>query len=264
MAQSAESLLNEYFAQFGLPPSLAAWAWTQAQAGREFSDIVLDMRSRQEYKERFPAMEALSKAGKAITEAEYVSYEKTISGMAKQYGLPETMFSRDYVARMLVADVGAPEFERRIAINRDAAMNASPEVRRAFDELYGFGADGALTAYFLDPDAALPEIERKYAASQVAGEAFRQNLGITTAQAELLASQGVSRDEAERGFQTVAATRGLETGPGEVIGSEERTTAVFGGAEQKKKLERVAAGRVGQYQGGGSFAAGNEGVSGLG
>jgi hypothetical protein len=262
--QSAEALLNQYFAQFNLPPSLAAWAWTQAQSGRDFNDIILDMRNLPEYKARFPAMEALSKAGRAITEAEYVAYEKGIGTLAQQYGLPATMFSSSYIADMLVAQVSPIEFEKRITINRDAAMNASPETRRAFAEMYGLGAEGALTAYFLDPDVALPEIERRYAAAQVATEAYQQRVGLTREQAERLADDNVTRPEAQRAFAQVAATRGLEAAVGEVITERERVDAAFGDAAAAEKQRRVQSSRAGQYQGGGSFAATAEGVSGLG
>jgi hypothetical protein len=208
-------------------------------------------------------MEALAKKGRAISEAEYIAYERDAAGLERQYGLPAGMLGRDKVAQLLEKEVSARELEERVTMAAAGAFQTSPEVQRVFQDYYGIGP-GGLTAYFLDPEVATPLLNKQYVSSRIGAEAARNQVSIDKSLSELLQVEGVSADEARTGFQQVAQQRELTSGRGDVVSQEQ---LIRGGmlqdAESQKAIERAGMARVGRFQGGGGFVGSNEGMSGL-
>ena len=132
-------------------------------------------------------------------------------------------------------------------------MSAPQEVRDALASQYGV-TGGALVGYFLDPDKAMPILEKQWAAAQVTGAAAQQQVAIDKATSERLAAQGVSYDQAEQGFGQVAATTGLAAGRGETATTSDLIGAAFGDAAAQQKVTRIAKGRTGKFQEGGGAA----------
>lgn len=261
---SAQEVLRSALEVYGLG-DLTEWYWGKVNGTQSQDEIYLELIQQDAYKDRFRAMETLRKQGKAISENEYVQYERQMAGLESRYGLaPGLLTDRDQVAKQLTAQVSYQEMEERARISQAAAYQSTPEVKQALQDMYGVGL-GGLTSYFLDPDRALPLVEKQYVAAQIAGEALTQGLsGPGRAQAERYVEQGVTVERARTAFGQVASTAGLGYGPGESIDEAGRTEAAFGSAPDALRQRRVQASRVGQYQGGGAFAAGEAGVTGLG
>lgn len=233
------------------------------QEGYEPDAVMVLIRTTPEYKARFPAMEALAAKGRAISEAEYISYEQTASGLERRYGLPDGMLMSS-VTQLLTNEVSASELNDRVLLASAAAIQAPTEVKDTFRQYYGID-DGGMTAYFLDPNKATPLLEKQYAASLIGTEATRQGVGIDVFGAENLQSLGISQEQARTGFGNVAASRGLTEGRGDTVTQETLIQGQVAGNEQaQREIERAAQGRLGRFQGGGEFLQTQQGVVGLG
>jgi hypothetical protein len=266
--QIIQSFLEEY--QLG---SLGDWAWTLYTTSgtediNEFvrGQLTVELPKQEAFKVRFPAYEQLRASGRGISVDQYRQYEKDAVDLAHTYGLPMAMFEdRDYLAQMMISDVSGRELEQRMVINREAAYNAPPEVRSALEQMYGVGRTAeALTAYYFDPDKALPILQQQFQASQIAGASLQQGIATDQATAERLAQQGVTFEQAQQGFRQVANDRALTYGAGDTVGSDTATAAAFGNQAAQAETTRVRKARQGAFASGGGAAESQKGVSGLG
>lgn len=233
------------------------------QQGYDPDAIMILIRTTPEYKQRFPAMDALAAKGRAISEGEYISYENTAASLERRYGLPQGMLMGN-VTNLLTNEVSAAELNDRVILASSASIQAPQELKNQFQQYYGID-QGGLTAYFLDPAIATPLLEKQYASAIIGTEATRQGIGLDVYGAENLQSLGITQEAARQGFGTVAASKELETGRGDVVTQQELISGTLAGNEQARQgIERAAMGRIGRFQGGGSFAQTQQGVGGLG
>jgi hypothetical protein len=263
---SAESIIQTYLAGYGLE-SLAGWAMDTITKNPQIDRATFEtlLYDTAEFKARYPAFNELRQTGRGITVQDYQNYEKTMRETLQLWGIPQEMYGTpESIADLLRNDVSAAEASWRIEQAAQAAYSAPVEARNALTEMYGVGP-GGMVAYWLDPDKAQPILERQWAASQIAGAAKRQEVGVDVAEAERLASLGITQAQADQGFSDVAQMRGLTTEAGETVSQADLTAARFGTSQEAaNKVERVRRGRVGQFQGGGGAAETQQGVSGLG
>jgi hypothetical protein len=233
------------------------------QDGYEGDAIMALIRTTPEYKERFPAMEALAKKGRAISESSYIDYEKASAGLERRYGLPQGMLIGN-VTKLLENEVSTDELNTRVVLAAGASVQAPPEVKQALYDYYNVD-QGGLTAYFLDPTIATPLLEKRYASAQIGAEAIKQNVGIDVGIAENLQDLGINAQQARQGFSTIAGASGLTTGYGDTVTQRQQIGATFNqNAEDQRALERAVGGRLGKFQGGGEFLQTQQGAAGLG
>jgi hypothetical protein len=198
----------------------------------------------------------------------------------RNYGLPAEYYSRgdmgvqEGFTNLIANDVSAEELEDRVMTAQNRVLNANPEVLQAIKDFYGDSiTNGDILAYTLNPTKGLDDIKRKVTAAEIGGAAVQAglNLGKTAedralyaARAAELGAAGITKQQAQQGFQTVAevAPRGgqlaamygespytQQTAEAEVFGLAGSTEA----AKQRKKLvglERAAfSGQAGSAQG---------------
>lgn len=232
--QSARAIINDTLGQYGLA-SLGDFAWKEYLAGTPISQIMLDIRSTPEYRTRFPAMDALAKAGHAINETTYIDYERNATSLMRSYGLPSGFYDQpDDFTNLLTNNVALPELKSRLDAYQTAAFQSPPEVRQALQDFYGVGADGMLTAFFIDPDRALPIVQKDLNAAQAGGYARSTGFGgLTREQAEGLTALGLSPADYQKGFGNLASQQqALQGLPGQNQGQISTDTALaaqFGG-----------------------------------
>jgi hypothetical protein len=233
--------------------------------GYEGDAIMALVRQSKEYEQRFPAMKALAAKGRAISEAEYISYEQAAAGYERLYGLPAGMLtSKDQITKLLSNEVSARELEERTVKASQSQYSLPEEYRRMFRDYYGVDS-GGLTAYYLDPDVAAPLLERQFVSAQIGMEGALQGVGVGSDVAEMLYQQGVNREQARQGFQQVAASKELTTGRGDTVTQEDLIKGTMtDNAAAQASIERAAASRVGRFSGGGSFLQNQGGAVGLG
>lgn len=260
--QNASAVMKSLLTEYNLS-SLYAKVLDYIRDGYDPDAIMVLLRTTPEYNQRFPAMKALAEKGRAISEAEYIDYEKTAAGLERRYGLPDGMLMGN-VTGLLTNEVSASELNDRVILASAAAIEAPADVRNTFMDYYGID-QGGLTAYFLDPDKATPLLEKQYASSLIGTEAARQGIGIDAYGAENLQSLGISQEQARQGFGRVAGSMSLTQGRGDVVTQGQLISGTFAQDEQAlRDIERASKARTGQFQQGGGFTTSQQGVSGLG
>ena len=261
---NARAVMEGQMAALGLG-GLAGRITSWITEGYEPEAIMALVRQSPEYAERFPAMKALQAKGQSMTENEYIAYEQAMSNYESLFGLPKGMLtSKDMVTKLLTNGKSAREVEEN-ATRASASMYSLPKEFRDTMQRYYHVDSGGLTAYFMDPDASSPLLEKQFVSAQIGMEADTRGVDVGSAMAESLYQYGIDRGQAQKGFSDVASQRGLETGKGETVD----TNALIGAnltddADAQKRVERVGKGRAGRFEGGGGFAGGERGVSGIG
>ena len=269
MATSAQDIIEMFLKPYGLD-SLASWAWGEylssgLTSADSFTPILkAKLPQQQAFIDRFPAYNDMLKAGKGISIDQYVTYEKNISDAASLYGLPKSFVAdRTYVADILKAGVSANEFAARAQIARDNSLLAPPETKQALQSLYGV-TPGDLTAYWMDPDKALPILQQQATAAAVAGAGLANGVAVDRATAERIGAMGYSDAQVRSGFGSAAGQQALSTGNGETVSQQQLVDAQFGNVAAQQAVQRVQQGHVAQFQQGGGAQTVQSGVSGLG
>lgn len=266
---SARAIIDGALGQYGLQ-SLSTWAWSKWQAGESIDQIMLELRATPEYKARFPAMDVLSKEGRAITEAQYINYEQSAASIFKAAGLPSGFYDQpDDFAKFLTADIALPELQNRVQMYQTVAFSQPPEVLQAWHDLYGLSG-GDLTAFFIDPTRAEPLIQQKYSSAQAAGWANRTGFGsLTQQQAESVGTLGLTDQQIQQGFGDLGTLKpllGTLQGSGETaITTDQALLAEFGqNAPDQALIAARKAGRLAAFQAGGGVATSQQGAVGAG
>jgi hypothetical protein len=262
-----DSLLKSYDVE-----SLSDFAKSEVVAGRSSSEITLDMMQQQPFKDRFPAIEAMKKAGvNAWTPAQIISYENSARDMMHAAGLTKGFHdSNAQLQDMLAKGISLDEFGQRINKGWGAVSQMPQDVKNQWYAL-GF-TDGDILTHFLDPDVAEPLLETQTAATQRAAEAARAGFGqLTTSEATGLAQMGTSQAQSEQGFQQLTRQKELFNDlPGQVtdnnaISRDEQLAATFGNnAPAQQKIEKKTKERVNTFAGGGRFTQSQNGRTGVG
>jgi hypothetical protein len=175
--------------------------------GYENATISVLLMESEPYKRRFKGNEERKKKGlPVLSPADYIGIETEFKNMFRQYGLPKDMFdSNEDLTKYISANVSADEMQDRLNIARSSVRSDDPAVRDTYRKWYAAGLnEGDALAAVLNPDKALPELERKARAAMFGGAASSQGLGLDQSRAEALANMGVNAENARQGFGQVA------------------------------------------------------------
>ena len=269
--KSAYDLLLSEFKQYGLE-ALVTPLKSLIEEGVSPSEFTLRLRETDAYKKRFAAnAQRVAKGLRALSEAEYIGTEDQYQDVMRRYGMPESYYSKGDLGvqsgfeKFLAGDVSAVELEDRIQTAQNRVVNSNPEVAKALKEFYPGISNGDILAYVLDPANAIENIKRKVTAAEIGGAAIQSGLKTGMTRAEELAAAGVTKQQAQQGFQTVAevAPRGSQLA--EIYGQSPytQTTAeqeVFGlagateASKQRKKLTQLETAAFSGSAGSGAIA----------
>jgi len=263
--RNAFALLKGVFAQYGLD-DLSSVIETLMKEGYEPEEATLALKTDPKYNKayiaRFRGNELRRTAGlNVLSEAEYLALEDDYTKTLKSYGL-ESYFGVDKatkqsaIADVIGADVSAIEFTDRVSTAVDRVKMADPATKSAFQQFYGIG-EADLVKYFLDPKKALVNLKEKATAAEIGGAAIGQGLAATTTAAEDLARFGVTRQQAQVGYETIAGELPTATKLGQIYdeegityGQTEAEQATFKGlASAKRKREQLKAREEAAFQG---------------
>jgi hypothetical protein len=269
--KSAFDLLYSEFKQYGLE-ALVAPLKSLIEEGVSPSEFTLRLRETDAYKKRFAAnQQRIAKGLRALSEAEYIGTEDQYQDVMRRYGMPESYYTKGEMGiqtgfeRFLAGDVSAVELEDRIQTAQNRVVNSNPEVAKALKEFYPGISNGDILAYVLDPSNAIEQIKRKVTAAEIGGAAIQSGLKTGMTRAEELAAAGITKQQAQQGFQTVAevAPRGSQlaeiykqspytqqTAETEVFGLAGATEA----AKQRKKITQLETAAFSGSAGSGAIA----------
>jgi len=214
--KSAYDLLYSQFKQYGLE-ALVTPLKDLITSGASPSEFTIKLRETEAYKKRFAANADRIKNGlKAIDEATYLGLEDQYQNVMRNYGLPESYYARGDMGtqegfnKFIANDVSSAELEDRIMTAQSRVINSNPEVLASLKSFYPDITNGDILAYTLDPTKALTDIKRKVTAAEIGGAAMQSGLGITGARAGELGSAGITKAQAQQGFETIGG--GLQRG----------------------------------------------------
>jgi hypothetical protein len=269
--RSAYDLLFSEFKQYGLE-ALVTPLKSLIEEGVSPSEFTLRLRETDAYKKRFAAnAQRVAKGLRALSEAEYIGTEDQYQDVMRRYGMPESYYTKGELGiqsgfeRFLAGDVSAVELEDRIQTAQNRVVNSNPEVAKALKEFYPGISNGDILAYVLDPANAIEQIKRKVTAAEIGGAAIQSGLKTGMTRAEELAAAGITKQQAQQGFQTVAevAPRGSQlaeiykqspytqqTAETEVFGLAGATEA----SKQRKKLTQLETAAFSGSAGAGAIA----------
>lgn len=271
MANTIESIINDYLDQYGLG-KLGSWAlniYVKAGGGTTGMDaITAQLPTTEVFKARFPAYEELRKEGRAMSINEMLSYEQTARQIFKANGIPGGFYDTPQeLAKFMLNDVSTTELETRVKDAQQAVISSPADVRQQLNTLFGVDP-GHLTAFFLDPTKAEPIIAQRFTAAQIAAESGRAGVGQLTAhQAVGLARFGVTDAQAQSGFQQLGLEKGLfqqqVAGEGAVPLQEQLAAQFEGDTAAQLAFKTRQAQRLADFQGNAGFAQTSTGVGGL-
>jgi len=208
--QSAYDILLSEFTRYGLA-SLVEPLKGFIISGSSPAELTIQLQNSDAYKKRFAAnADRISKGLSALSPAEYVAVEDQYQNIMRNYGLPESYYTKDTMGTqvgfqtLLANDVSATELEERVLTAQDRVLKAAPEISQALKAFYPDITNGDILAYTLDPQKGLDSIKRKVTAAEIGGAAIGQGLKTDVTRAEQLAAAGVTKQQAQEGYQTIA------------------------------------------------------------
>jgi len=270
--KDAFQILKDVFASYGLD-SLASQIESYMREGIGTGEATIRLKQSQPYKDRFKGNELRLAAGRnVINEAEYLDLENSYSQTLKAYGLqdyfgvgvtPNQRLARQQsMAEVIGADISAVEFKDRVSTAVDRVKMADPATKNAFQQFYGIG-ETDLAKYFLDPKRTLVTLKEKALSAEIGGAAIGQGLTATSTSAEDLARFGISREQAQAGYSTIAQELPTAAKLGQIYdeegityGQAEAEQATFKGlASAKRKKERLVEKETASFQGSAGVSA---------
>lgn len=245
--------INALFKTYGLD-SLAGKIYEYVKNGYSADTISILLQDTSEYKSRFAGNEERKKAGlPVLSPAEYLATEASYRQIMQSAGLPSGFYDQPSDFNVWIGkNVSPSEIQSRVDLATQATVLSNPDYRKALNQM-GV-SDNELTAYFLNPDKALPILQKSAATAAVGAAALGQGLTFDKAYSEQLALEGISADEARSGYSQVASELETMRALGKIYGEEwsQRTSeeAVFQGAgEAINKKARLMSAERGAFSG---------------
>ena len=264
--KSAYDLLYQQFAKYGLQ-ALVTPLESLIKEGVPASEFAIRLRETDAYQKRFAANKArINKGLAALSEAEYIGLEDQYQNIMRQYGMPESYYARGEMGRqegfekLIAGDVSAAELETRVSSAYNRVINANPEVIQSLKSYYPNITNGDILSYVLDPEKALTDINKKITAAEIGGAALGAGLAIGATRAEELGAFGVSKAQAQQGYQTIAELLPTAQKLGQIyakqgLGFYDQSTAekevfgISGAAEAAKKRKQFTQLETAQFSG---------------
>ena len=268
--QSAFSIIEDVMKMYGLE-SLTGFIRDYIINNDVVNENVLvgEIRRQPEYQERFRANQQRIEAGlNALSEGQFIALENTYRQYLRQSGLPPTFYDNyEDFQTMIANDVSPAELAERVNQGYEAIQFANPEVVNQMKELYGVG-EGELAAYFLDPERATPILLRQARAAEAAAGAAQAGGALTVQEAEMLADEGITMQQARSGIGLMEDAQELFTPvtgeAGEAFTREEQLGAVFQtDPRAAQRLRQRTRRRQAQFESGGRFAGQGAELTGL-
>jgi hypothetical protein len=275
ITQSAKDIVNQFLKESGME-ALSNEVWSQWTAGTSAPQIIDYVRSTPSYAARFPAMAALNKAGRNISEAAYIAKEQADIDLMKQYGMDISVYgTTSYLGSLIENNVTYSDLNSRLIALRDTVKSYDPSILKYAKDTFGL-TDGDLMGWAADPKMALPAIQQKAEAFKIGGAALASgyvaqsaNKELTQEQANALAAAGVTQQQAQQGFTNLGQMSQYQQAlPGEAtapLTEQQLINAQFGlNAPDVEALKIAKQKKLSEFAQGGNFAATQGGISGLG
>lgn len=202
--QSAFDIIRDQLNQWGIG-ELADTARQLILQGLDSNAVTIELQNSPAYQQRFSGNADRIKAGlPALTPGQYVATEQSYKQVLSQYGLPVGFYDspaalHDFIAK----DVSPQELQSRAQVAQQIWLSNDDQTKDTWRNFYGLH-DGAAIASILDPQTALPIVQRMANAAQMGGEATRQGINPDQKRFEGYSDQGYSVAQVDKGLQQTA------------------------------------------------------------
>ena len=223
------------------------------------------------FQTRFAGNAARIKAGMApLAPAEYIATERAYRQVMEAAGLPKGFYdsNSDFTA-FISKDISPTEIKSRVDAAAESIANADPFYKSSLMSMYGLST-GDMIAHVLDPQMALPLLQKQAEAVKIGTAAARQGWGISATGAENLYTQGVTAAQAAQGFKTVAGMQTDQQRLAEIWGGDAAaqgqnlvaaTFGTAGAAYADQQIKALQQKEINAFTGGSGVAKGSLGVS---
>jgi len=254
------------------------WLWTQLLSG---VDTPEELRAAAEqtnvWRDRFAVIveqrnrQAQGQPVQVMEPGEVIEYEKSASQLLRRFGAPAWFYDQQADFNNLILNgVSLPELEQRLAGAYNTVANVSPEIKQTFQQFYGVGeSDGAMLAFFLDPNKTQEQLDRAAMAAYAGGISKEYGFDLSKDRAELFAlidrtPAGVAQDLSEVNALGNQLNENF-TETDDINPNDAFDAVVLGDARARSRLERRVIERKAVDRGGqGGALMTQQGVTGLG
>lgn len=266
-----QETLRDYGFSEAEAAELTQWARGQLVEGASPTIVRQRLWEQPTFKRRFKVIfDRRDRGMPPISPAEVIAFERGARQLMRGAGLPPGFYdSPDDYYNFMLNDVSLSELAGRVEMAKTIMYSVDQTTRAEMKRLYGFN-EGQEVAYILDGTRALPIIQNQFNAAILAGAAAGTGFGrLSRTEAEQFSLSGLTSEQAKQGFGNLVQSKELFLAlPGQAenaIGRADQLGATFtGDALAQERIRRRAEARVAAFQGGGSFAASQEGFRGLG
>ena len=131
MADDGRDIIRQFLNNLGLG-SETDWAIQQIIDGSSPERVQIELEKRPAFQTRFPGYQQLQQEGRAISVAQWLSYEDTARGIFKAAGIPEAAYDEPGdIAKFITNNVSVAELQQRTQMAKDAvAYDYDPEMMR--------------------------------------------------------------------------------------------------------------------------------------
>ena len=221
-----------------------------------------------DFRARFPSIAAQADkqkngwAGEVMSPRAVLEYEATLRNALASYGV-DGYDVKTTASNLILGDVSANEAAMRVSLAAYAATTGPREVADALMQHEGIGP-GDLVSFYLNPDKATKEIERKHATAQMQAWQRQQGLQQDWGFSEQVVAQGIQNDQAQAAFAQAAMQKNITSGYGETTTESDTKKAALGMSSQSEQsVRRSLSSRQGSFNKSGGAAESQTGVSGL-
>lgn len=209
------------------------------------ASLMLALQQTPEWKQRFAGNEMLAQNGvPVLSVAEYLAVERSYAQIMKNYGLPEGFYDdpADF-AKWIGNSVSASELQGRVTMYADLAKREDPAI---IDQLKSMGmSEGDILAHLMDPERAMPLLQKKYQTTLIGAAARRQGVVGQNDYLGHLADIGVTEQQAIQGYGVIGENLGDVDKLGDIYGEDytqrDFETEVFEqDGKSAKKRKRLA------------------------
>ena len=251
--QDALEVMRARFKQYGLG-TLADKIKDLAIDGATESTITFALQETPEYKERFKANAVRVKNNLAVlSPSDYLNLEDGYRQVLRSNGL--TQFSNDeYVSQFIANDVSATELNGRINIAVTRIKNADPSITTTLRDFYGITTPD-LVGYMLDPEKNIGTIQKQVSAAEIGAAARNQGLSSNVNTAEALSAQGITQQQAQQGYASIASIlptaeklSNIYGATQDIYGQSQAEQETFNSlASEQRKRQKLSATEIGTF-----------------
>ena len=217
---SAIVALREYYTSIGLGAEVADAVAGLKQEGYDQDTINLFAQNPESVKSADPYIKAFATAMQnrfsantqrikngfaPLSPTEYIAKENSYRQIMRDAGLPAGFYDTNTALSGWIADnVSTATLTSKVALASDLLNNSDQALKDQAKYLYGLD-DSHMLAHILDPEAALPLIQKQVNMVQLGAAASREGVMQDKATLEQLNAMNVSQAAAAKGFSSVAA-----------------------------------------------------------